>query len=80
MTTDSALTGKGNHKMTTYSKRLMEAMTEKGYTVRQLSMITGIQTVTIYNALKNGTEPNATTLCSLADALGVTMDWLWGRA
>lgn len=65
--------------MTIYGKRLMEAMAKKGYTVHQLASIAGIPSSTLYCALNNDTTPTAFTLGCLADALDVTMDWLWGR-
>ena len=65
--------------MTIYGKRLTEAMANKGYSVRQLSAVTGLPPSTLYGALKDGTTPTAFTLGCLADALDVSMDWLWGR-
>ena len=65
--------------MTVYGQRLAEAMAAKNYTVKQLEKITVLSKSTIYAAMERDANPNAFTICCLADALGVTMDWLWGR-
>lgn len=51
----------------------------KGFTQSALSEVSKIRQVSI-SEYKNGkTIPSADSLARLADALGVTMDYLWGR-
>lgn len=69
----------GDENVTVYGQRLAEAMAKNGYSVKQLVKIAGVSPSTIYSALERETVPNAFTLACLADALGVSMDWLWGR-
>lgn len=60
-----------------HARALVSAMANAGYTVRALSKKLGVSPNTI-NALRHGrTDPGASLLRSLADALGVTMDELW---
>ena len=65
--------------MTVFGRRVAEAMSKKGYTVKELALQSGLSSNTIYSAIGQDLIPNAFTLCCLADALDVTMDWLWGR-
>ncbi|MBQ3144724.1 MAG: helix-turn-helix transcriptional regulator [Akkermansia sp.] len=53
-------------------------MKSKGFTQKALSAVSGIRQVSISEYLNAKTIPNAESLCSLASALGVSMDWLWG--
>lgn len=65
--------------MTTFRRRLIQAMADKNLNVTELAEITGTQYTTIYKYLRSDAAPSAFTLGCLADALGVSMDWLWGR-
>lgn len=65
--------------MTVYGQRLAEAMAKKNMKIPQLVEISGLSRSAIYSALERDVLPNAFTLGCLADALGVSMDWLWGR-
>ena len=71
--------GGGRLTMTKYGQRLVEAMGKTGYSVYDLAEKSGIAKTTIYATIERGTLPSAYTLATLAEALGVTMDWLWGR-
>ena len=68
----------------TFKDRLRKAMNNKGISVNELSEKTGLNTTTIYLYLKpykykRGSCLGANNLEALADVLGVSMDWLWGR-
>lgn len=65
--------------MTKYRQRLVEAMTKNGMDIKQLAEKSGISKTNIYSVLEREVIPMAPTLAALADALGVSMDWLWGR-
>ncbi len=54
-------------------------MKNNSLTQKTLSELSGIRQVSISEYLNAKTIPNAESLCSLANALGVSMDWLWGR-
>ena len=64
---------------TNFSSRLSSAMKNNSLTQKALSELSGIRQVSISEYLNAKTIPNAESLCSLANALGVSMDWLWGR-
>ena len=68
----------------TFKDRLRKAMKNKEMSVSELSEKTGLNRTTIYLYLKpyrykRGSCLGANNLEALADVLGVTMDWLWGR-
>ena len=65
--------------MPTYKQRLVEAMGKKNMSVDRLVEASGVSRSAIYSYLNRNAIPNAYTLGCLADTLGVTMDWLWGR-
>ena len=65
--------------MTVYGQRLVEAMGKNGFSAKSLAKKAGVSVSAIYGALERDKIPNAFTLACLADALGVTMDWLYGR-
>ena len=54
-------------------------MRNKQLTQKVLSELSGIRQVSVSEYLNAQTIPNAESLCALSTALGVTMDWLWGR-
>lgn len=65
--------------MTQFGQRLVEAMANADFSVLKLAEVSGISSDCIYNYFKKDSVPNAFSLACLADALVVSMDWLWGR-
>lgn len=68
-----------------FKDRLKLAMDARGKSASTLADQTGLDRRTIYLYLnpykyKRGTCLGANNLEALADALDVTMDWLWGRS
>ena len=68
-----------------FKDRLKIAMDARGKSASVLANETGLDRSTIYLYLnpykyKRGTCLGANNLEALADALDVTMDWLWGRS
>lgn len=62
-----------------FPDRMRRIMREKRYSVKRLAQKSGVPAKTIW-ALRSGqNRPMAYTLRILADALGVTMDELFGR-
>ena len=68
-----------NIALTNFSSRLSIAMKNKQLTQKALSELSGIRQVSISEYLNAKTIPNAESLCTIANALEVSMDWLWGR-
>ena len=60
-----------------YPRLLVQAMDEKGITVRGLADASGVSANIIAGLRTGSREPQAKTLRRLADALGTTMDALW---
>lgn len=67
-----------NIARTYFSSRLSVAMKNKKLTQKALSELSGIRQVSVSEYLNAKTIPNAESLCALAVALDVSMDWLWG--
>lgn len=72
--------------MAVFCERLGDMIAEKGLTVKELSRLSDIHPHTIYMLLnldtyggKSVSHPRADTLLRLADALDVSMDYLYGR-
>lgn len=70
--------------MATLAERLGGLMREKELTPAQLAGASGLQLKTIYSYLDNYgagniNNPRAQSLAQLADALDVSMDYLYGR-
>ena len=65
--------------MSIFQQRLVEAMIQKNINPKELEKISGIHNSCIYDYLNANCSPSAFTLGRLADALEVSMDWLWGR-
>ena len=65
--------------MTVYRQRLVESMAKNDMDVKKLAEESGVSKTNIYAVLERDVIPKAQTLAALADALGVSMDWLWGR-
>lgn len=68
-----------NIALTNFSSRLATALKNKQLTQKALSELSGIRQVSVSEYLNAKTIPNAESLCALANALEVSMDWLWGR-
>lgn len=63
----------------TFGKKLKELRKKKGLTQQELGNIINC-THTAINYYENGRrQPDATTLCKLADFFGVSVDYLLGR-
>ena len=65
--------------MSVFRQRLVEAISRTGKSANQIAADAGISHFAIYSYLREERIPNAFTLCCLADVLGVSMDWLFGR-
>lgn len=65
--------------MTTLNKRLCELREERGLTIRQMSVESGIPESTIKQVSYYRVDVRATTLVDFADFFGVSMDYLFGR-
>lgn len=63
----------------TFGQRLRQAREEKKMSAYKLSQKSGVNKQTIYNYELAGQFPNLYTAVCLADALGVSLDWLTGR-
>lgn len=65
--------------VTMFAKRLRQAREERGWSQQQLADRVGIARVTITMYEAGEREPDFETLTKLAQALGVTTDYLLGR-
>ena len=63
----------------TFSERLKQSRKGSGLSQMQLSIKSGIAQNMIWAYEAGKRMPNAFTLCCLADALGISMDYLYGR-
>lgn len=64
--------------MKTFSERLKYAMTQANLTQRQLAQATGASPAAVSQYLSGKNTPNADRVKSLADATGVSFDFLMG--
>lgn len=62
-----------------FSSRLGEVMKIKSFTQSALAIATKIHQTSISEYLNGKSVPSAAALASISDALGVSMDYLWGR-
>lgn len=62
-----------------YAERLYNTMLKKGLNIQSLAEKAEVSRYCIYSNINGKTTPDAHTLGKLADVLGVSMDWLWGR-
>lgn len=62
-----------------FAVRLRQTRQGSGLSQMQLSIKSGIAQNMIWAYEAGKRMPNAFTLCCLADALGVSMDYLYGR-
>lgn len=62
-----------------YIDRLSSLMSSKSLSQSALARITGIRQATISDYLKGNSIPSAERFSLIADALGVSMDYLWGK-
>jgi transcriptional regulator with XRE-family HTH domain len=63
----------------TFAERLKEARTAKKMSLQDLANKTGLAKYHLYCFEHGKYEPRMITLVWLAEALGVSMDWLAGR-
>jgi transcriptional regulator with XRE-family HTH domain len=64
------------NKPTTFTKRLIALRDEKGWTPAELAKRAGISCQALYNYETGRSEPGTFNATCLADALGVTLDYL----
>ncbi|GLV05512.1 MULTISPECIES: helix-turn-helix domain-containing protein [Akkermansia] len=69
-----------NMQNSIFSLRLLEAMKSNGLTQKELADSAGITQAAVSRYLREENTPRASELGALAIALGVSMDWLWGRS
>lgn len=63
-----------------FRQRLMEAIVKSGKSSDQVAREAGISHYCMYSWLHESNRvPNSYNLACVADVLGVSMDWLWGR-
>lgn len=62
-----------------FSSRLRAAMQHKQLTQKKLEELSKIRQTSISDYLNGKAVPSADALSRLSDALGVTMDYLWGK-
>lgn len=63
----------------TFPERLFTTRREQHLTQSQLADKAGVHKQMIFDYERGKYEPRGFILCCLADALGVTMDFLYGR-
>jgi transcriptional regulator with XRE-family HTH domain len=63
----------------TLGQSIQKAREDKGYSVKFLSMESGVAATTIRQWEKDEYVPTITLLCCVADALGISLDKLVGR-
>jgi transcriptional regulator with XRE-family HTH domain len=64
----------------TFGERLKEARLAKGWTHTKLAEVSGVHENNISTYERGIYEPRIFTAVCLADALGVSLDWLAGRS
>ena len=57
----------------------VDAAKEQGATVQRIAASIGVDKSRIYDWISGRNEPTGADLAALADHLGCSMDWLWGR-
>ncbi len=62
-----------------FSQRLRYLMKSRKCTYKSLALSAELSSATIANYLSGDRSPRAEELARLANSLGVTMDYLWGR-
>ena len=67
--------------MTVFGKTLMQELNRRKWTKRKLALRSGISAdmISKYTREDNGVQPTAPNMCAIADALGVSLDYLCGR-
>ena len=63
----------------TFARRLREAISRDGRSFRALAIRTGMRHNQIYTYANGIYAPSIDRAAQLADALGVSLDWLMGR-
>lgn len=67
------------HASEIFAARLLEALEAAGSNKRDFAKKLGRHETTIGKWVKGGTEPSLDDLARIADALGLSIDWLLGR-
>ena len=62
-----------------FSERLEQIMAWNGVSNTKLAESIGVNVVTIKNAIKQISVPEAATICKIADFFAISVDWLLGR-
>lgn len=60
-----------------FARRVKAKAAERALSMRELAKVAGVGPQTLTGYLSRGKVPYANTLSKMAEALGVTMDWLW---
>lgn len=66
--------------MDKFGKRIKEARAAKGWTQEELAHQAGVNVHGVCNYEQGKALPNLFTAVLIADTLGVSLDWLTGRA
>ena len=69
-----------NNNTQVFSNRLLIKMREMQLSQKNLSLKAQISPAAINHYINGTRAPKAQELNKLATALGITMDWLWGRS
>ena len=62
-----------------FSERLEQIMAWNGVSNTELAESIGVNALTIKNAIKQISVPEAATICKIADFFAISVDWLLGR-
>ncbi len=62
-----------------FSRRLSAAMKARGHTISSLAQAIGVTHSSIYGYIEGKRLPRADYMVAMAEALGVSLDWLVGR-
>ena len=64
---------------TVFKNRLRAAIAKSGKSPDKIAAEAGVSHYAIYSWMREQKCPNVYCLAKVADVLGVSMDWLWGR-
>ena len=65
--------------MSIFVQRLSEELARHNMKPDHLAKKAGLSHYCLYSWMRGKRTPNAINLAAIADVLGVSMDWLWGR-
>ena len=63
----------------TVGERIRKAREEKGWTKTKLAKLSGLARSSIRDYEADKSDPQLFSACCIADALGISLDWLSGR-